>query len=146
MLGSLSRWLRILGYDSDYRNNMLDEDLMKEANDTGRILLTRDKELVLRSKKQSICALYVEGSTDKEQLKFLVKNLNLLIKSVNSRCPRCNGKLKKIDKKYVKNLVPENTFKNFKDFWICEDCENIYWKGSHWNRILKTLEKITTSD
>jgi uncharacterized protein with PIN domain len=143
MLGSLSRWLRIIGYDSEYRNNVLDEDLLEEASNTRRILLTRDKELILRAKKQSICAFYVKGSTDEEQLKFLVKKLNLVIKPVNSRCPRCNGKLNTIDKESVKNLVPENTFKNFNDFWVCKECENVYWKGSHWSRIINTLEKVT---
>ncbi len=45
MLGSLARWLRLMGYDTAYPEPGPDRDLIDRARKEGRILLTRDKEL-----------------------------------------------------------------------------------------------------
>lgn len=142
MLGSLSRWLRICGYDTTYRRDVLDDDLMEEADRTGAILLTKDKELVSRAKRQGIPAYYVEGLTDEERLEFLFDNLNLVIDHSNSRCPRCNNRLKKIAKTKIKDKVPKRTYEHQDEFWLCEKCNNVYWKGSHWANISRVLEKL----
>ncbi|MHA2204095.1 MAG: Mut7-C RNAse domain-containing protein, partial [Candidatus Hodarchaeales archaeon] len=140
MLGSLCRWLRIIGYDSIYRRDYLDDDLIEEAKRTNRILLTRDRDLVTRAKKRDISSCYLDAFTNEEMLKFLVENLNLVIKSSDSRCPKCNYLLNKTEKTEIKSRVPKNTYENFDEFWICCDCGNVYWRGSHWDNISKTLK------
>lgn len=142
MLGSLSRWLRIIGYDSEYRRSTIDEDLIKEAQRTGRILLTKDRNLVIRSKKSGIKTQYVEGSTNEERLRFLIKTLGLDVNTTNSRCPICNGCLNKIEKEIVIGKVPSMTFKNFNIFWLCKNCGKVYWRGSHWEKISKMLRSV----
>jgi uncharacterized protein with PIN domain len=140
MLGSLCRWLRIIGYDSIYRKDVTDDDLMEEASKTNRILLTRDKELAMRAKKRGVLSFYLEALTNENKLRFLAKKLNLVIRASNSRCPICNKLLNKTEKSKIKGKVHENTYKNFDEFWICCDCDNVYWKGSHWDNISRTLK------
>jgi uncharacterized protein with PIN domain len=41
MMGKVSRWLRILGYDVKYENDALDDTILKIAVEERRILLTR---------------------------------------------------------------------------------------------------------
>ena len=43
MLGSLARWQRILGYDTDYVNQRDDPELVRIARAENRVLLTRDR-------------------------------------------------------------------------------------------------------
>lgn len=66
MLGKLTRWLRMLGQDVEYSNNMEDSELLVTAKREGRILLTRDFELYQRATGKNIEAFYLEGSTGEE--------------------------------------------------------------------------------
>ena len=49
MLGTLAKWLRLLGYDTAYDNVAADPELARRARSEGRVLLTRDRELSKRS-------------------------------------------------------------------------------------------------
>ena len=126
MLGSLARWLRIGGYDAEYRRDADDDSLMEEASKTGRVLLTRDM---------------VEGEGDVEHLGALAAALGLELDPSNSRCPRCNGSLTQVDKDQVRDRVPEASLEAFDVFWVCGSCGGVYWRGSHWKQIASTLEE-----
>ncbi len=139
MLGSLTRWLRIAGYDSIYFRGMDDGLLLEETRDSSRILLTRDRELYHRSQKMSLRSLYLESEDTNAQLSYLKTVLDLELSSSNSRCPRCNGLLKETAKAEVEDMVPPESFNAFDEFWVCEDCSRAYWKGSHWEKIRATL-------
>lgn len=52
MLGSLARWLRILGYDTLYFRAIDDNELIKMARQQERILLTRDTGIARRNLKK----------------------------------------------------------------------------------------------
>jgi uncharacterized protein with PIN domain len=141
MLGKLARWLRMLGYNVKYSNNLDDDELIKIAKMEKRILLTRDLELYQRALSQNVKAFYVEGKQEAERLANLARRfkLKLEIDVSTSRCPKCNTKIKSIEKDKVKGKVPENTFLKYNEFWQCPKCGQIYWQGAHWTRINKTL-------
>ena len=139
MLGSLASWLRICGYDSIYHVDMKDEDLLLEAKKENRILLTRDKQLFERSKKYDVSSFYVKGNNPTEKLGYLCKNIGISLIPCSSRCSQCNSPIKTINKEKIIGLIPEKSFTHYNQFWICESCGKIFWKGSHWNKILKTL-------
>jgi uncharacterized protein with PIN domain len=141
MLGSLARWLRIGGYDTEYRRDADDDSLMEEASRTGRVLLTRDRVLVLRAKKRGVETILVEGEGDVEQLGALAAALGLELDTSNSRCPRCNGSLTQVDRDQVRDRVPEASLEAFDVFWVCGSCGGVYWRGSHWDQIASTLEE-----
>jgi len=143
MLGKLTRWLRMLGHNVKYSNKLNDAELTVIAKKERRILLTKDLELYQRAIAKGINAFYVEGRTEAKRLAELAKRFNipLVIDLKNSRCPRCNTKLRATPKEKLAGKVEKNTFAYYDDFWECPKCGNIYWQGAHWGRIRATLEE-----
>ncbi len=143
MLGKLTRWLRMLGYDVKYSNRADDDELIALTTKEKRILLTHDLQLYRQATAKGIDAFYFEGKTSEEKLAQLAKrySLNLRIDMTTSRCPRCNTRVKPISKKQAVKQVEPNTLTNYDGFWKCPKCGKIYWQGAHWKGIGKTLEK-----
>ncbi|MEM2431096.1 MAG: Mut7-C RNAse domain-containing protein [Candidatus Bathyarchaeia archaeon] len=143
MLGKLARWLRMLGYDTKYFNNMSDNEILRVALEENRILLTRDYQFFRRANSSGVKAVFVEGGTHAERLANLSEQLNIKLEiDINeSRCPKCNAKIRMINKEDIKDKIPSSTYKNYNEFWICSGCGQIYWKGSHWIKINNTLNQ-----
>jgi uncharacterized protein with PIN domain len=134
MLGRLARWLRLLGFDVLYPN-LDDKELLKFADE--RIILTRDKEL---GEKENV--FLIKSVDVNEQMKQVINELRVEINTPLSRCSVCNQVLVEEDKKSVKNLVPERIYKSNDMFWRCPGCNRIYWKGSHYDKIMKKIEEL----
>ncbi|MGD0804781.1 MAG: Mut7-C RNAse domain-containing protein [Candidatus Bathyarchaeia archaeon] len=139
MLGSLSRWLRMGSYDTEYKRDTPDDDLIESARRDGRILLTRDEALVNRARKRGVEAIYIENEDDKGALRQIAKEFELEYDPTQARCPKCNNTVDKVRKDQVNDKVPEGTLKVIDEYWICPRCGSIYWRGSHWSRIVETL-------
>jgi len=135
MLGRLARWMRLLGFDVLYPETVDDKELLKFADE--RIILTRDKEL---GKKENV--FLIKSVRIDEQLKQVMNELKLEIKAPLSRCSVCNQILAEVEKSSVKALVPERIYNNHDTFWRCPDCNRIYWKGSHYDKIMDTVSRL----
>lgn len=146
MLGRLTRWLRLLGYDVTYLNDFSDARILEVAEEEGRILLTNDVALYRSAKRRSVEALLVEGKNEAERLADLAKRLNIVldVDATVSRCPACNSTIKEIERSGVKGKVPPNTFKMHDQFWVCPRCGKVYWQGGHWKKIEEILAKART--
>ncbi len=142
MLGKLTRWLRMLGQDVEYSNNMEDTDLLAAAKKEDRILLTRDFELYQRALGKGVDAFYLEGATGEEKLAELAKRYGvpLEIDMSTSRCPKCNALVKPVPREKLAETVEKSTFEHYSEFWQCSKCGQIYWQGAHWTKIEKSLE------
>jgi len=142
MLGKLTRWLRMLGFDVKYSNTLDDAQLIAVAKKEDRILLTRDMELYQQATAKGCEAFYTEGKNEAERLAQLAErfNIKLDIEMAKSRCPKCNAQIEPIAKEKVKEKVEKNTFTHYEEFWKCPECEQIYWQGAHWIKIKKTLD------
>ncbi len=141
MLGSLARWLRITGYDTVYRNDAEDDALIDEAQASGRVLLTRDRVLAARARKQQVHVVLVELDGDKEQLAEIAVSQGLQLRTTISRCPNCNGQLSRVSKEEVEDQVPAASYEAFDEFWGCGSCGAVFWRGSHWPKIRSTVEE-----
>jgi uncharacterized protein with PIN domain len=141
MLGKLTRWLRMLGYNVKYSNNSEDAQLLIIAKKERRILLTRDFELYQHAIARGIDAFYLEGKTEEEKLAQLAKRfaIKLEIDMATSRCPKCNNVVKPISKEKAAGKIEKSTFDHYDEFWRCPKCSQIYWQGAHWTRIRRTL-------
>ena len=140
-LGKLARYLRIGGFDTLYNNSYEDSDIAEIAAREARIVLTRDKGLLKRSIVKR--GYWIRSQKVIRQYQEVLKRFDLKDSvSMFSRCPSCNGKLGKTEKKDVLDRLPENTAKYFDDFKICKNCGKIYWKGSHYNNFLKHIKNI----
>jgi uncharacterized protein with PIN domain len=137
MLGSLARWLRMLGYDSHYDKSLSDNGIMEFARKEGRRILTRDRELAERGS-----GFYVSSTELEDQLVTVAKEFSLSYGPERMRCSVCNGTLQKIGADSVKNEIPQRSFENAKEFWRCDSCRKIYWDGTHWNGIMDRFERL----
>jgi len=142
MLGKLARWLRILGHNVKYSNNLDDDQLLAIAKKERRILLTRDFELYQHATAKGLEAFYMEAETGEERLAALAKRfgIDLNIDMTISRCPKCNMKVRLIAKREAAGKVEKSTYEHYDEFWKCPKCGQIYWQGAHWTRIRRTLE------
>ncbi len=127
------------GYDTEYLKDTPDDELIEAAKGEDRILLTRDEVLVHRACKQGVETIYIENEGDEEALRQLATQLGLEYDPTQARCPKCNNTVDKVGKEEVADRVPEGTYKVVDDYWVCTHCGSIYWRGSHWPRIVETL-------
>jgi len=141
MLGKLTRWLRMIGCDVKYFNDLSDEELINISIEENRILLTRDIELFRRALSRGAAAFFVEGRNEIEKLAEISEHFDvkLEINVEKSRCPKCNARIRPVSKEEVKERVPPATFRFYSEFWECPSCGQIYWQGSHWRKINRTL-------
>lgn len=142
MLGSLSRWLRIMGNDVEYSTSFDDDKLLALAKEEGRVLLTRDLELYKRANAKRIGVFYVEGKNEADRLAALAARfgLGLEIDLRTSRCPKCNSPIRPTTKMCVVDKVEKKTVAHYDEFWECPTCKKVYWQGAHWPKIQTTLE------
>jgi uncharacterized protein with PIN domain len=131
MLGSLAKWLRIMGFNTLYFRVIDDNELVKIAKQEDRILLTRDLG-ISSSKKAGQCIL-IRSQDTMEQLREVLKSLGSQPYKVISpqRCASCNGELLPAERSAIFGEVPEYVFWNSGDFLKCGDCGKVYWDGSH---------------
>ena len=143
MLGTLAKWLRILGFDTFYANaEMSDEDLLNIAKGENRTIFTRDKELIIRGKKKNLNVIAIETIDLDLQLNQALKHVNIDEKEVLSRCTLCNTVLDTVEKNKVQGKVPSKVFENNEKFWFCSKCNKFYWMGSHYNEMINKIDKI----
>jgi len=143
-LGRLAAYLRMLGFDTAYRNDYEDEELAEISASQNRILLTRDRGLLKRRKVTHGFCLRTKDS--REQLLNVIQRFDL-DSQMNpfSRCIACNGLLVRVEKAEIYDLLQPGTKKYFDDFSRCENCAKIYWKGSHHDRMNALIEWIRNS-
>jgi uncharacterized protein len=133
-LGTLARYLRLLGFDTGYDNHSGDEDLLARAAAEGRMLLTRDRGLLRR--RVITDARLVRGTDPLGQLIDLVRRLRLggWIRPY-TRCTSCNGVLVPVRRADVGPLVAPGTLREHEKFAACAACGKVYWQGAHHARI-----------
>jgi len=143
MLGTLAKWLRILGFDTYFANQVIkDIELLEIAKKEERILITRDKELVQRCKKRQIKFISISSIDLDEQLKTTLKNIKINQDQILTRCTVCNSILEEIDKEKVKGEVPEKVFQYKEKFWFCKNCKKYYWHGSHFDKMISKIKDL----
>ena len=137
MLGTLAKWLRIFGFDTFFANSELtDKDLLNIAKSENRIIISRDKELIIRGKKENIAVISIETTDLDLQLNQVLKQLKIDKKSILSRCTLCNTELERVDKSIAKEKVPSKVFENNENFLFCLKCNKFYWMGSHYDEMI----------
>ena len=140
-LGKLAIYLRMLGLDVLYRNNYQDEELAERCTREGRVLLTRDKRLLMR--KQITSGYWLRSKVPREQLEEVVRRYHLAgVTNPFQRCLRCNGLLQVVQKEDVLHRLEPLTQRYHDDFRICPACDQIYWKGSHYQRMLQMINQV----
>lgn len=144
MVGKLSRYLRMAGYDVLYKNTATDDEIIKTALKTGRVVLSRDSLMLTRKefKNGRIKYLLIRDDRLKNQLEQVRSELGLSLKPNLIRCIECNSMLVGATKEDVKNKVPPYVYKTQQNFMYCKRCNKYYWRGTHYHNIKNTFLDI----
>jgi uncharacterized protein with PIN domain len=141
-LGALARRLRMLGFDCLYRNDYDDDEIVEIGVAGKRIILTRDRGLL---KIKRVTHGYWMRSQDPEtQVDEVLKRFDLYsqIEPFN-RCIACNGEMHRVEKDDILEQLEPLTIKYYDEFYRCTDCGRIFWKGTHYERMLRKIAKYS---
>jgi uncharacterized protein len=138
MLGRLARWLRVLGWDTAYDPATHDHALVEWARSDDRILLTRDRPLLLELRPDR--ALFIVADRPLEQLRQVVTEVDLGAPGeLFIRCLICNAELRSASEAECAKLVPLEAQALPGPVRRCPGCGRVYWPGSHARRMRAAL-------
>ena len=140
-LGKLARLLRMCGFDTIYCNDYDDHRIAGLAAGSGRIVLTRDRRLL--KFKNIVYGYWLRSGNPHDQLKEVLKRY-CLYDSIEEfkRCIRCNGFIEKVDKDTIIEILEPLTKKYYDEFYRCNSCSQVYWKGSHYDKMKGYLDAL----
>src|SRR5690606_17113240 len=140
-LGKLARYMRMAGFDSFYKNNLTDDEIVKISLREKRTILTKDRGILKRNDVTHGSWIRNENTID--QLKEVVERFHLQneIKEL-TRCLECNAIQHKIDKEKTLDRLPHKVKEWQNEFWECPESKKIYWKGSHYDKMKKLISEI----
>lgn len=139
-LGKLAKALRILGFDTIYKNDISDKTIADLAEKEQRIVLTRDAGLLKH--KAVKWGYWLRSQIMEKQLEEVVSRLNLLPEvQLFKRCLSCTGKIEEAAKEAVLEKLLHKTIQYFNEFFQCSQCKKVYWKGSHYENMLEIVKR-----
>lgn len=144
-LGGLARLLRMAGFDTLYDNGIHDDEVVRLAEEEGRIVLSRDMELLKRRAVTHGC--YVHALEPWAQLREILERLDLgrLARPFNL-CLECNVPVRDVAKSQVLEKLPPRVQAGHDRFRTCPVCGRVYWEGTHWQRMADQLRKVLSRE
>jgi len=145
MLGSLAKWLRVLGFDTVYYVHTTDREIVARAINDHRTILTRDHHFLHIKAVQYL--LMIDSLELNRQIGQVTYDLNLIPEvRLFSRCMECNAALNPVIKEQVCDQVPPYVYEHHNEFKQCLGCGRIYWAGNHSEEIKERLRLIFKDD
>jgi len=144
-VGKLAKWLRIMGYDTLLFSSPDDSHMIATALAEGRVVITRDTQIMKRRVVTSgkLKAILIQSDKPELQMRQIIDALSLDCQfRPFTICLECNQPLVARSKQEVKDLVPPYVFQTQNQYVECPACHRIYWKGTHWQAMTKKLEKF----
>ena len=145
MLGSLARKLRAFGFDAAYYKAGDDAGLKRLSLREGRIILTADKSLAASATAKGISAILLVGDSDRERLRSLAhgaKAGGVNLARGDPLCSLCGGELRRVKKDEISGKIPSLVSRRHVFFFQCESCGQVYWRGSHWKRLMSLARRL----
>lgn len=141
-LGKLMRHLRLLGFDTVYRKDFPDEEIVRIAKQEKRIVLTRD--VALLKNKVVRYGYWVRSPDPTKQIKEILRRYKIHLKNIKPfrLCLECNGKIKPIAMKKISDRLPPLVREYYRRFFICRRCRKIYWQGSHYENLVHFIQRL----
>jgi uncharacterized protein with PIN domain len=141
-LGKLARLLRMLGFDSLYRPDFTDAEIVALGSEEMRIILTRDVELL---KANAVTHGYwVRATLPGEQVKEVLDRFDLLAQvRPFQRCMVCNAPIDQVDKSAVLSSLPRKVRELHDEFFRCSGCRKVYWKGTHYQEMMAQIQNLS---
>ncbi|NDK57494.1 Mut7-C RNAse domain-containing protein [Pontibacter fetidus] len=140
-LGKLARLLRMLGFDTAYDAGLSDKAIAEISITENRILLTRSVGLLkLKAITRGYCLRSQQPET---QLQEVISYYTLGPEfKLFSRCMVCNGNILTVPKEQIWDKLPPKTRLYYHEFYQCSNCQRVYWKGSHYDRMQQFITQL----
>ena len=144
-LGTLARFLRLVGLDTLYNTDWDDPELVRISVSEHRVILTRDIGLL---KHGSVSHGHYVRSTDaRQQLIEVVRHFHLAECLLPfTRCMACNGQLAPMGKEEIAERLPPGTREHIDEFQMCVGCTKIYWEGAHHHDLERIVASVHRTD
>jgi len=145
MLGNIAKKLRLLGFDSEYVFDIDDSKLIEKAKNEHRTIISKDRNLIDRAKKNEISSVYITKENEIQQFLEILETTHLQFDEISgdsARCTKCNFPTSKINKLEIENNVPPGVLEFHDKFWKCSMCDQIYWEGTHIKNLQEFVRKI----
>lgn len=143
-LGTLARNLRLLGFDSLYRNDFHDEEIIRISDFEKRIILTRDIGILKHGNVTR--GYWIRNISPDDQTREVLYRFDLLSGiHAFTRCSHCNGTITSVKKEDIVELLEPRTGQYYDQFFRCKDCNHIYWKGSHYDKLQEKIKRWKNS-
>ncbi len=142
-LGKLARGLRMFGFDVYYQNNLSDEQIIEISLTQKRTILTKDLGILKR--KEVTRGYFVREENAEKQIAEIIEKFDLITSSKPlTLCLECGGKLLRISRKKISNFesLPQKVKESQNQFFICKDCKNLYWRGTHYENMKLSINNI----
>ncbi|MBL1177481.1 Mut7-C RNAse domain-containing protein [Pantanalinema sp. GBBB05] len=140
-LGKLATSLRLLGFDTWYHNQADDQQLAEISSRDDRILLTQDRGLLKR--RVVTYGYLVRHHEVYSQVVEVLQRFELFEAiAPMTRCLRCSGELKLVDKVTIHEQLEPLTQQYYDEFFQCQTCGQIYWKGTHYQRLQQFVDRV----
>ncbi len=140
-LGKLARLLRLFGFDTLYRNDYSDSNIIHIALREHRIIITRDRGIL---KNSAVTHGFCPHSTrPREQLLQVLQRFDLF-EHIDPfhRCIVCNGKIHRVEKAHIADKLPPRVADHFDTFFRCKKCRKVYWQGSHFAKLSQYVQHV----
>ena len=140
-LGRLSKWLRLMGFDTVYESDISNHRFYENL-DEKRVLLTRTGKI--RSQFAGRRLIFIKANDVFGQLAQIVDELAITSNDIRpfSRCIVCNTPVVRIAKEAAFGRVPDYIWETHDNFSECRQCERIFWRGSHTERSMDKIRKL----
>jgi len=141
MLGTLAKWLILLGHDVAYSARIEDRELVRMARREGRTILTRDRRLVARRDARD--HILIKSQELREQIRqvLLERRLRIRKDSLFRRCIKCNRRTRPVGRATVRDQVPLYVYRTQRRFTRCPGCGQVFWRATHVSRMLLDLQE-----
>ncbi|HEX6790395.1 MAG TPA: DUF5615 family PIN-like protein [Candidatus Krumholzibacteria bacterium] len=140
-LGRLARALRLLGFDASYQRDVRDPDLIAQARSEGRIILTRDRELL--KARVVTHGIWIRSTNPREQVLQVLDRFDLRARARPfTRCTVCNGELAAVYAETVHDEVPPRVWEQPQEYFRCIRCRKVYWRGTHAARLQEFVDAV----
>jgi uncharacterized protein with PIN domain len=139
MLGTLAKWLILLGHDVAYFPRIEDHELVQVARREGRTILTSDRRLVQRRDARD--HVLIASQDLRQQIRQVLEERRLRVRkdSLFRRCIKCNRRTRPVTRASVRGEVPPYVHETQRRFTRCPGCRRVFWRATHVSRMLEDL-------
>ena len=143
-LGRLTKWLRLLGFDTLYESDLADKKFI-DTLENDRILLTRTRRIRIQFASRRM--IFVESDHLEQQLTQIFRELKLKADQTRpfSRCLQCNVLIVAVSKNVLGDKIPDYICETHEHFNQCPQCQRVFWPGSHTRRSLAKIRQLFDS-